>query len=75
MEPIIPVVGISIWLIAKIFALFALFIYVLFSLVVIRQVRLMIETLDVGLGYPLKLASYAHFILSILVFIFSLITL
>jgi len=71
----VPFLGISIWLIAKIFVLIALFLYILFALVVIRQVKLMTETLRVGLEFPLKTASYLHLVFAIIVFCLALIIL
>lgn len=75
MEPIIPVIDVSVWFIVKIFALFALLIYVVFSVVVVRQVNLMTETLEVGFELPLKVVALAHLILAVLVFLFALIIL
>lgn len=75
MEPIIPVLGISVWFIVKIFVLFGLLVYIIFSVVVVRQVNLMTGTLKVGLEYPLKIIALTHLILPVLVFIFALIVL
>lgn len=75
MEPVIPVLGVSIWFIVKIFVLFALLVYIVFSVVVVRQVNLMTETLKVGLETPLKIIALTHLILAILVFLFALIIL
>lgn len=71
----VPFLGISIWLIAKIFVLIALFLYILFALVVIRQVKLMTETLRIGLEFPLKTASCLHLAFAIIVFCLALIIL
>ncbi len=67
--------GISLWFIAKIFVLFALAIYLVFSLVVARQVHLMTDTVEVGFEAPVKILSYVHLIFAILVFVFALIIL
>jgi len=75
MELTIPILGVSVWFIAKIFALFALLIYIIFSVVIVRQVNLMTETLEVGFESPLKVIALFHLILAILVFIFALIIL
>ena len=75
MEPIIPVLGFSVWVVAKLLFLLALLIYIIFSLVVVRQVNLMTETLEVGFESPLKIAAVAHLLLAIGVFILSLIVL
>ena len=75
MELTIPVIGVSVWFIVKIFVLFALLVYTIFSVVVVRQVNLMTETLKVGLESPLKIIALTQLILAILVFIFALIIL
>ena len=63
----IPLIGISIWLIIKIFAVIALAIYLVFAVVVVRQVQLMTQTLKVGFEAPLKLFAYAHLVFAIVV--------
>lgn len=71
----IPLLGISIWLIAKIFVLIGLLLYLAFSLVVIRQVQLMIETVEVGFEAPIKFLAYVHLAFAVLVLILALIIL
>lgn len=71
----IPVLGISIWLIAKIAALVLLGMYLVFALVVIRQVQLMTDTVEVGFEAPIRLFSYLHLIFAILIFLAALILL
>jgi hypothetical protein len=72
---LIPILGISVWLIVKIFFLVGLGIYLIFALVVLRQVNIMTDTLDVGFELPVKLLAIAHFIMAIGIFLFALITL
>ncbi|OGM20295.1 hypothetical protein A2714_05115 [Candidatus Woesebacteria bacterium RIFCSPHIGHO2_01_FULL_38_9] len=62
--PLLFVVKVAIWLF--------LVLYVLFAAVVIRQVRVMIETLQVGLEKPLKGIALIHLIFSVTVFVLSL---
>lgn len=62
----------SIWLLIKILVLIFLAIYIIFSLVVIRQVQLMTKTLEVGFETQLRLLSFAHFLCAIGVFIFAI---
>jgi hypothetical protein len=71
----LPLLGISVWLIAKFFVLFGLAIYIIFSLVVVRQVQLMVDTVEVGFEGPVKLLSYIHLVFAVLVFLFALIIL
>ena len=75
MEPIIPIIDVSVWVVAKVFVLIALLIYIVFSLVIVRQVNLMTETLEVGFEAPLKLAAIVHVVLAIGVFTLALISL
>ena len=71
----IPLIGISIWLIVKIFVLIALLFYLVFSFVVVRQVKLMIETVEVDFETQIKIISYVHLAFAAIVFIFALIIL
>lgn len=71
----IPVLGISVWAIAKGFILVAFFLYIIFSFVVVRQVQLMTETLEVGFETQLKVLAYLHLAFAILVFLAALIVL
>jgi hypothetical protein len=68
----IPLTGISVWLIAKIFVLAGLAIYLVFALVILRQIRLMIDTVKVDLERSIKFLSYMHLIFAILVFLTAL---
>lgn len=67
--------GISVWLVAKIAALILLGMYLIFALVVVRQVQLMTDTIEVGFEIPIRLFSYLHLIFAILVFLTALIML
>ena len=67
--------GLSIWLVAKIFALVALGIYIVFALVVVRQVNLMVKTLEVGFEGIIKLVAWAHLFFAIIVFITAMLIL
>lgn len=71
----IPIIGISAWAIAKVFVIFALGLYVIFALVVVRQVQLMTDTLEVGFEGEVRLLSFAHLLFAIAVLIFALIIL
>jgi hypothetical protein len=55
--------------------MFALSLYLIFALVIIRQVALMTQTLDVGFEVPIKLLTYIHLGFAIVVFILALIIL
>lgn len=72
---ILPFVGVSIWLIAKIFVLIALTIYIIFALVVVKQVNLMTETLEVEIESIIRLISYLHLFAAIGIFILAILIL
>lgn len=71
----IPLLGVSVWLIAKISTLLFLGIYVVFALVVIKQITLMLNTVDMGFSFPIRLLGYMHLLFSIGVFILALLIL
>jgi hypothetical protein len=72
---LLPLVGISILLIGKIFALIGLAIYIVFALVVLKQVYLMVGTIEVGFGFLIKLVAWAHLIFAVFVFLTAMIIL
>lgn len=71
----IPLIGISVWTVAKLFLLFAMGLYVIFALVVARQVKLMTDTLAVGFETMVKTLAKVHLIFSVIVFVLALIIL
>jgi hypothetical protein len=64
---IIP--GLDIWLIVKILALILLSLYLVFALVVVRQVKLMTDTLNLGYEGFVKFLSLVHLAFAVLVFL------
>ncbi len=68
-------IGFSILGIAKVFALIGLGIYIVFALVVLKQVYLMVSTIEVGMEFFIKLIAWAHFIFAVFVFFTALIIL
>lgn len=71
----IPLVGISVWLVVKIFVLIAFLFYSIFALVVVRQVQLMTKTINVGYEIPLKMLSYAHLLMVVFILLAALVVL
>ncbi|OGM09766.1 hypothetical protein A2W13_01130 [Candidatus Woesebacteria bacterium RBG_16_36_11] len=67
--------GISIWSIVKIFVMFANLIYIVFALVMVRQVKLMTDTLELGYEKIIIGFSYVNLTFAILVIIYSFLTL
>lgn len=70
-----PLPVINIWPIVKIFVLFGLSLYLIFALVVIRQVQLMTKTIKMNFEAPVKLLAIIHFLFAVAVFLFALIIL
>ena len=70
-----PVFGISIWLLIKIAALILLGLYIVFALVIIRQIKVMTDTIRLGFESPVKFLSYIHLIFAAFVFLTALIIL
>ena len=71
----IPLLGISVWFVIKIFVLIAMLLYIAFALVIVRQVQLMTKTLRVGFEFPLKTLSLLHLISAAVLFALALIIL
>lgn len=71
----IPLTTISYWIIIKIFILIALLVYLAFSVFLVRQVEMMTKTLRVGFEFPIKISSYLHLGITILVLFLALVVL
>lgn len=68
-------ISFSIWPIIKIFIIIFLSIYIIFALVVVRQVQLMTKTLQVGFEGQLKFLSIMHLMAAVGVLIFAILIL
>ena len=75
MTQVLPILGVSVWLIAKVLVLFALTIYAIFAFVVVRQIQLMTDTLEVGFEAPIRFLGISHLIFSLVIFVLALIIL
>lgn len=71
----IPIVDISIWQIIKWFVVFAEVLYLVFAFVIVKQVKVMLDTLDIGFSFPVRLISYSHFLFALGIIILSVIIL
>lgn len=71
----IPLTNISVWLIAKIFVLIALGLYIVFAGVVVKQVGLMIKTIEVGFEAPIKMVAWGHLFFAVGIFVLAIIIL
>ncbi len=63
--------SIQIWTISKIIVCFALFLYIIFAVVVVRQVRLMTEAIDFSLDWFLKMVAMIHLLGAIFVLLLA----
>lgn len=70
-----PIFGISVWLAVKVAALILLGMYLVFSLVIVRQIKLMTSTLSLGFEAPITMLGYIHLAFAVLVFLAALIIL
>lgn len=71
----IPLLNFNYLGILKAAYLLAIVIYGVFSLVLVKQVRIMTDTLEIELEGLIKIISYANFIAAVLVFLFAFTTL
>ena len=65
----------SILFLIKIGLLLFLFIYVIFAGVIIKQARIMTETLKIGFDSQVKLLVFVHFLASLVLFFLALVIL
>jgi hypothetical protein len=70
-----PFLGISFLSVIKTFIIFANFIYIVFAIVVVRQVKLMTDTLELGYEGFIKMISYLHLGFAIVILLYSFLTL
>ena len=67
--------SIQVWDIAKLFISFVFLLYIIFALIIVRQVNLMDKTLIVPIDLPIKLVAWIHLGLAIFTFLLVLIIL
>ncbi|RJR26038.1 hypothetical protein C4578_00150 [Candidatus Microgenomates bacterium] len=72
MDIIGAIFNIDIWQVGKFFVLIGLFIYLIFSFVVVRQVKLMTQVVSGILTNSLRAISWIFFLFSLFIFIFVL---
>ncbi|HKC05002.1 MAG TPA: DUF5657 family protein [Patescibacteria group bacterium] len=71
----IPLTGIQIWVVVKILAVILLGMYLIFSLVIVRQVKLMTDTLQLGFERTVRGLAFAHLAFAVLVLLAAIIVL
>ncbi len=67
--------SIQVWDIAKLFVSLIFFLYIVFALIIVKQVGLMAKTLIVPIDLPIKFVAWIHLGLAILTFLLVLIIL
>lgn len=67
--------AISIWLVVKIFLCFAILLYVVFAFVIVRQVSIMLSTLELGFETPIRVLSWVHFLFALAVLVLAILIL
>lgn len=72
MDIIDSIFNINIWQVGKFFVLVGLFVYLVFSFVVVRQVKLMTQVVSGILTNSLRALSWIFFLFSLFIFIFVL---
>lgn len=75
MNAAIPIIGISAWVIVKIFILIGLLLYSVFAFVMVKQTKLMAETFIIRYSSYVRLLVYLHMAFSVFAFILALIIL
>lgn len=68
-----PIFGVSVILVIKIAALILLSLYLVFALIIVRQIKLMTSTLILGYETPINMLGYIHLAFAVLVFLAALI--
>lgn len=68
------IASIQIWVIVKILFSFALLLYVVFAFVILKQVRLMTETINQG-EFLLKAIATIHLLAAVFVFVLAILIL
>ena len=63
------------WSLVKLGVIIFLVLYNIFAVIVVKQVRVMINTLEVGFEKPVVIISFVHLAISLFVLLFSLVIL
>ncbi|OGD62280.1 hypothetical protein A2160_00605 [Candidatus Beckwithbacteria bacterium RBG_13_42_9] len=62
----------DVWGLVKLAVLLFMGVYLVFAIVIVRQIKLMINVLDGNLNLPLRLLALAHLVFAGLVFLMAL---
>jgi hypothetical protein len=75
MTEIFEGLDVSVWITIKAFLVFALFLYLIFAFVIIKQVNHMTNTLEVGFETAIRILAWLHFLFAIITLIVALVVL
>ncbi len=70
---ILNAIGLPLLMLVKSAIIIFLVVYIIFAVVLVRQVRLMTETLEVGFEKVIASASYVHLLVAILTLVASIV--
>jgi len=71
----LAVPGFNFWFLIKILFIIALALYLAFAVIIVRQVKIMFETLKGMLDWPIKLVAWVHLAIAAFIFILAFIIL
>jgi len=71
----IPIINIPIWMLAKVFVIFGLLVYLVFSFILVRQVQLMRDTLKIESSRLVMALVIGHLMFAVGVLILAFIIL
>ena len=64
-----------VWQIVKIFFLVGMGVYLVFAFVIIKQVKVMLSTIEIGFEAPIRILAWLHMLFAVFVFILALLIL
>lgn len=67
--------GFNFWFLIKILFIIAFGLYLFFAIIIVRQVKIMFETLKGMLDWPIKLIAWVHLGIAVFIFILAFIIL
>ncbi len=67
--------GLNFWFLIKTLFIIALSLYLAFAVIIVRQVKIMFETLKGMLDWPIKLVAWIHLGVAVFVFVLSIVIL
>lgn len=65
----------SIWIVVKIFVIVGLFVYLIFALVIVRQIQIMSDTVKLEFDTSVKILALVHLVFALGLLLFAFISL